>query len=86
MKFYEIDDGATHTVAATSEAEAYGLYIETLIKSGFDWPEEKPSIKEMDIKKDYTLHPDGGETKVKLPVHVWTILFSKPQYVGCSEW
>ena len=85
MKLFKIDDGALHAVAANDEAEAFGLYIESLIKSGCDWPEEKPAISVMGLHEDYTLHPSGGTLKVKLPVHEWIVLYGKPQYVGCSD-
>lgn len=86
LNFYQIDDGATHAVVARDEAEAYGLYAESLIRSGVDWPEERPSIETMTDDKDYALHPDGGAEQIKLKVGLWRHLFDKPQYVGCSEW
>jgi len=85
MKLFEIDDGSLHTVAAHDEAEAFGLYIENIIKSGCYWPSEKPAISVMDPSREYTLHPDGGELKVRLAVHEWLNLYAKPQYVGCSD-
>lgn len=85
LNIYQIDDGATHTVAARDEAQAFGLYIESLVRSGMDWPDEKPSIEKLDDQKDYTLHPDGTEHKIKMKIHEWRMMFGAPQYVGCSE-
>lgn len=86
MKMWSIDDGATHTVVARDPAEAMGLYVTEVMKMGGDWPEEKPSVAEVDPHKDYTLHVDGGSQKVKMPGYAWSGLFSHPQYLGCSEW
>ena len=85
MKFWTIDDGAIHTVVANDEAEALGLYVESLMKSGCDWPTEKPAVSIMGLSEEYALHPSGGTLSVKLPVHEWIVLYGKPQYVGCSE-
>lgn len=85
LTMFKIDDGATHTVIANDEAEAYGIYVEHAIRSGTDWPEDKPLISKMDEHRDYTLHPSGGELKLTMPVYEWRNLFGKPQYVGCSE-
>lgn len=85
MKMFELDDGATHTVIASNEAEAYGLWMESLIASGGDWPEEKPGIKERESREDFALHLDGEKETVKLKVYQWCDLMQKPTYLGCSE-
>jgi len=85
LNIYQIDDGAIHTVAARDEAQALGLYIESLSRSGMDWPEEKPGITVMEDQKEFTLHPDGAEQRIKMKIHEWRMLLGAPQYVGCSD-
>lgn len=85
MKMFEVDDGAIHTVIAHNEAEAYGLWMESLIASGGDWPEEKPGITERESQKDFSLHLDGEKERIKLKVYQWCDLMQNPTYLGCSE-
>ncbi|MGH2360198.1 MAG: hypothetical protein ACRDGM_06610 [bacterium] len=85
MKLFKIDDGAEHTIVAGTEAEAYGLYVENLVLSGAAWPKEKPSIREVEDEKEWTLCLDGGPAMVTLKGRLWRLMIQRPMYLGCSD-
>lgn len=54
-KMYVIDDGVQHTICAPDEGVAYGEWMLMLHSSAGDWPDEKPTIREIESTKEVTI-------------------------------
>lgn len=84
MKFWKISDGAQHYVAAEDKSRAYGLYVEHIIDSGADWPDEKPSIEIQDPYSEFKYTMGSGDV-VTHKVYEWLELLGGPHYFACSD-
>lgn len=87
VKLWKIEDGATHTVAADSDAEALGIWFEHFIKSNGDdsVPEKMPEVEPYADHEELTFALWGDERKIRARASEWLDVFTKAAYVGCSD-
>lgn len=81
-----VDDGARHYIAARGEAEAAGMYFETMWRTWDEWPKKQPAFKKLPATEVLDVYDDDSGRTRKWTAARWATSYGERAYIACSDW